>query len=101
MLCSGDSERQARAIADHVDGILSAEGHGPLSIEGAGSAKWILMDFGDVVVHIFLKDIREHYALERLWADARRVRLPAERALRPSLPARSIAVGASRTRKRV
>ncbi|HET6675689.1 MAG TPA: ribosome silencing factor [Nitrospiraceae bacterium] len=101
VLCSGDSERQARAIADHVDGILSAEGHGPLSIEGAGSAKWILMDFGDVVVHIFLKDIREHYALEKLWGDAKRVRLPAERALRPSLPVRSIAVGASRTRKRV
>ncbi|MGE3816906.1 MAG: ribosome silencing factor [Nitrospiraceae bacterium] len=101
VLCSGDSERQARAIADHVGGILSDQGHGPLSIEGAGSAKWILMDFGDVVVHIFQKDIREHYALEKLWADAKKVRLPSEHTPRTSLPARPVTIRASRTRKRV
>ena len=100
VLCSGESERQARAIADHVDGTLSAQGHEPLSIEGVASAKWILMDFGDVVVHIFLKDIREHYALERLWADAKRVRVPSAHALHPALPARSIAARSSHTRKR-
>jgi ribosome-associated protein len=59
------------------------------------------MDFGDVVVHIFQKDIREHYALEKLWADAKKVRLPSERAPRTSLPARPVTVRASRTRKRV
>lgn len=100
MLCSGESERQARAIADHVDGILSAQGHGPLSIEGTASAKWILMDFGDVVVHIFLKDIREHYALEKLWGDAKRVRVPSAHTLQPSLPARLVTVRTPRTRKR-
>jgi ribosome-associated protein len=100
-LCSGESERQARAIATHVDGILSEQGHGPLSIEGAASAKWILMDFGDVVVHIFLKDIREHYALEKLWGDAKQVRLPSGQALQSSLPARPVTVRAPRTRKRV
>lgn len=101
MICSGDSERQTRAIADHVNGILSAQGHGPLSIEGTGSAKWILMDFGDVVVHVFLKDIREHYALERLWGDAKRVRLPSERAMRPTALPRPVTVRLPRTRKRV
>lgn len=59
------------------------------------------MDFGDVVVHIFLKDIREHYALERLWGDATRVRLPAERALRPSVLPPPVTVRVPRTRKRV
>jgi ribosome-associated protein len=101
ILCSGDSERQARAIADHVDGLLSAQGHDPLSIEGTASAKWILMDFGDVIVHIFLKDIREHYAIEKLWGDANRVRLPSAHTLRPSLPARPVTVRAPRTRKQV
>ncbi|HMV58242.1 MAG TPA: ribosome silencing factor, partial [Nitrospira sp.] len=73
---SGESERQARAIADHVGDVLKAQGHPPLGIEGASSAKWVVMDFGDVIVHIFQKDIREHYALERLWGDAGQVKLP-------------------------
>lgn len=73
VLSSADSDRQTRAIADHVDGILSREGNGPLSIEGKASSQWVLMDFGDVVVHIFRQDARHHYGLERLWADAKRV----------------------------
>jgi ribosome-associated protein len=97
---SGESERQARAIADHVSDSLSATGHAPLSTEGASSAKWVVMDFGDVIVHIFQKDIREHYALERLWSDAGQVRLPEEDALKVALPAPSTARPA-RTRKRV
>lgn len=84
VLCSGESERQARAIADHIDGILSAQGHAPLSIEGASSSNWILIDFGDVVVHIFKQDIREHYALEKLWGDATRVRLPSDAPVSPT-----------------
>jgi ribosome-associated protein len=97
---SGESERQARAIADHVSDSLSAKGHAPLSTEGASSAKWVVMDFGDVIVHIFQKDIRQHYALERLWSDAGQVRLPDEDALKVVLPAPSTARPA-RTRKRV
>ncbi len=62
-----------------------AGGHAPLSIEGTSTSQWILMDFGDVVVHIFRQDVREHYALERLWSDAKPVKLPAEgRALLPA-----------------
>lgn len=73
VLGSAESDRQTRAIADHVDGILSQAGSGPLSIEGKASSQWVLMDFGDVVVHIFRQDARQYYGLERLWADAKRV----------------------------
>jgi ribosome-associated protein len=75
---SADSDRQASAIADHIDGILSRSGSKPLSIEGTRSSQWVLMDFGDVIVHIFRQDVRKHYALERLWADAKRIAIPDE-----------------------
>jgi ribosome-associated protein len=75
---SADSDRQASAIADHIDGILSRSGSRPLSIEGTRSSQWVLMDFGDVIVHIFRQDVRKHYALERLWADAKRIAVPGE-----------------------
>jgi ribosome-associated protein len=77
ILCSGETERHVRAIADHIDQTLSARRHPPLSMEGAATAQWILLDFGDVVAHIFRSDIRAHYGLEHLWADAKQVRLPA------------------------
>ena len=76
VLGSADSDRQTRAIADHVDGVLSQSGPGALSIEGKASSQWVLMDFGDVVVHIFRQDARHHYGLERLWADGRRISIP-------------------------
>jgi ribosome-associated protein len=75
---SADSDRQASAIADHIDGTLSRSGNKPLSIEGRRSSQWVLMDFGDVIVHIFRQDVREHYALERLWSDAKRIPIPGE-----------------------
>jgi len=83
VLGSADSDRQTRAIADHVDGILSRSGNRPISIEGTASSHWVLLDFGDVVAHIFKKDVRDHYALERLWADAKRVPIPDEPAELP------------------
>lgn len=73
VLASADSDRQTRAVADHVDGVLSQTGSNPLSIEGKASSQWVLMDYGDVVVHIFRHDARQHYGLERLWADAKRI----------------------------
>lgn len=75
---SADSDRQASAIADHADGILSRSGSKPLSVEGTRSSQWVLMDFGDVIAHIFRQDVRKHYALERLWADAKRIAIPGE-----------------------
>lgn len=70
---SADSDRQASAIADHVDGVLARSGSRVHSIEGARNSQWVLMDFGDVIAHIFRQDVRGHYALERLWADAKRI----------------------------
>ena len=75
---SADSDRQASAIADYIDGILSRAGSKLLRVEGLRSSQWVLMDFGDVIVHIFRQDVRTHYALERLWADAKRVTIPDE-----------------------
>jgi len=98
VLGSADSDRQTRAIADHVDGILSQTGSSPLSIEGNASSQWVLMDFGDVVVHIFRQDVRQHYGLERLWADAKRIPLTAETPNRPvgTKPAPAKQVGITR-----
>jgi len=78
VLGSAESDRQTRAIADHVDGVLSQSGPGAHSIEGKSSSQWVLMDFGDVVVHVFRQDARQHYGLERLWADAKHVSLPTD-----------------------
>ncbi|MGH7256368.1 MAG: ribosome silencing factor [Nitrospirales bacterium] len=91
VISSADSERQVRAIATHVEQSLSAQGVDPLSIEGGLSAQWMLIDYADVVVHIFHKDVRSHYALEKLWSDATRVRIPAQMpasALATTAPAR-------------
>lgn len=77
ILCSGETERHVRAIADHIDHTLSTRHHPPLSMEGAPTAQWILIDFGDIVAHVFRSDVRAHYGLEHLWADAKQVRLPA------------------------
>ena len=79
VIASAESDRQTRAVADHVDSVLSGKGDRPISIEGTTSGQWVLMDFGDVVAHIFRQDAREHYALERLWSDANAVRIPDEK----------------------
>ena len=86
VICSGESERQVKAIADHIDSALSSQRGGPLSIEGTSTAQWILLDFGDVVTHIFLSNIRDHYGLEKLWSDARKIRVPAEPVVASSGP---------------
>lgn len=78
VICSGDSERQVKAIADNIDAVLSDQHQHPLSVEGTRTSQWILMDFGDVVTHVFRSDIRSHYGLERLWRDAKRLRLPTQ-----------------------
>ena len=78
VICSGISDRQVQAMADAVDGLMEKTGHGALSAEGYGDGRWVLMDFGDVVVHIFLDALRDYYDLENLWADAPRVSIPGE-----------------------
>ncbi|QPD03733.1 MAG: Ribosomal silencing factor RsfS [Candidatus Nitrospira kreftii] len=75
---SAESDRQTRAVADSIVDELSRIGQRPLSIEGTASGQWVLIDFGDVVAHVMREDSRSHYALERLWNDAQRVRIPDE-----------------------
>ncbi|GAA4744957.1 ribosome silencing factor [Amnibacterium soli] len=69
LLVSGSSERNVSAIADAVDERLGSLGVSVRRREGRGSGHWELLDFGDVVVHVFLQEDREYYALERLWRD--------------------------------
>jgi len=73
---SGESVRQVKAIAEAVDEALAAEGARLLHSEGLEHGRWVLLDFGDVVVHIFHREAREFYRIERLWADAPAVDLP-------------------------
>jgi ribosome-associated protein len=70
LVCSGTSARQVEAIARAVDERLRGDRVRPLHIEGQGKGTWILLDYGDFVVHIFDEERRSHYALERLWGDA-------------------------------
>jgi len=70
VVATGNSTTQVRALADAVDEKLSAEGLEPRRVEGYQSCQWILMDYGDVIAHVFLRETREFYALERLWSDA-------------------------------
>jgi ribosome-associated protein len=70
VICSVGSPRQAQAVADEVDRVLAQEGVHALSVEGYLYGSWILMDYGDFVLHIFLEERREYYGLERLWGDA-------------------------------
>jgi ribosome-associated protein len=66
VLSTANSDRQARAISDAITEALGS----PISTEGLETAKWILMDYGDVVFHVFQEEARKFYALERLWGDA-------------------------------
>jgi ribosome-associated protein len=82
LVCSAEVELQARAIADHITESLKKKGIKAWHDEGYQNSKWILIDYVDVVVHIFLDETREFYGLERLWGDAKvkeikeKIRLP-------------------------
>lgn len=75
VLATGSSDRNVRAIADAVVEAAQALGSTPLGVEGYEEGRWVLVDLGDAIVHVFLPDVREHYALERLYADAPPVEL--------------------------
>ncbi|MCP3959388.1 MAG: ribosome silencing factor [bacterium] len=71
LICHGANERQVEAVADAVIGKLRDEGKRPLHVEGRAKNRWVLIDYGgDMVVHVFLDELRQFYALERLWSDA-------------------------------
>jgi len=73
LLCTGDSSRQIQTIADEVEQRLRTFGIRPSHVEGYRNAEWILMDYMDLVVHIFSKNARAYYDLERLWRDAKKL----------------------------
>ena len=75
LICSGDASRQIQAIADEVEQQLKKAGDRALSIEGYDNAEWVLMDYGDYLVHIFSEKARQYYDLERLWREAKVVAL--------------------------
>lgn len=75
VICSGNNERQVATITEEIEKQLRADGTKPYRREGESEARWVLLDYLDVVVHIFHKEEREFYELERLWKDARVVAL--------------------------
>lgn len=70
VVCSADSEKQVQAIAYNIDDGLRKQGERPLGSEGLTSGRWALVDYGDVVVHVFLENVRKFYDIEGLWSDA-------------------------------
>ena len=76
VICTGRSDRQVQSIAQAVEDALVAEGTRPISVEGMQRGQWVLLDCGDVIVHVFYQPVREFYDLERLWEHAPRVQLP-------------------------
>jgi ribosome-associated protein len=73
VICSGSNARQIQAISDEIEMRLKKLGEYPNSIEGYENAEWVLMDYGDYLIHIFSEKARLYYDLERLWRDARAV----------------------------
>ena len=72
VICSAGSEPQVKGIVDHIEDALSASTDRPWHVEGRSHRRWVLIDCVDVVVHVFHRETREYYMLERLWADAPR-----------------------------
>lgn len=82
VLASGTNTRQVRAIIDEIELALKIEADvSPRSTEGLSDSAWVLMDYGEIVVHVFLVETREFYDLERLWSDAPRVEWGVEEAV--------------------
>jgi ribosome-associated protein len=73
VICSGRSDRQVQALSGAILEALRDEGIKPLGTEGRESSRWVLLDFGSVIVHVFAPEEREYYGLERLWSNATQV----------------------------
>lgn len=78
LICSGTSDRHVMTIAEHIRERAKKSKQMPLGTEGMQKGQWVLIDFSDVVVHVFYEPVREYYALERMWDQEMRVELPAE-----------------------
>ncbi len=78
VICTGNTSRQVRAIAEEIDFRLSGRREQYLRVEGFPECRWVLMDYGDIIVHIFEPETREFYDLDGLWGDAPRLDIPPE-----------------------
>jgi len=76
IFASGESERQVRGLATFIEKEMATQYHTHPVIEGKETANWILLDYGDIIIHIFRSDIRQYYALEKMWADAPNIPIP-------------------------
>lgn len=70
VIMSARSDRHARAIREHIEDELRSSGVKPLAVEGTETCQWVVLDYGDVVVHVFYEPVRAYYELERLWSEA-------------------------------
>ena len=81
VLVSASNARQVRTIVEEVERALTErDGSKPISVEGLADASWVLLDYGDIVVHVFLDETRAYYDLDRLWGDVARLDVPATQA---------------------
>jgi ribosome-associated protein len=79
LLCNGRSDRQVQAIAEGIRmGLKENHGLSPLAVEGMNEGRWVLLDYGDVMIHVFQQPVRLFYDLDGLWAEAPQVNIPAE-----------------------
>lgn len=78
VICSAMSDRQVQAICESILSTLKASGHKAIASEGLSEGRWVLLDFGDVIVHVFIDAIRDYYDIEGLWKTAGKVPLPSE-----------------------
>ncbi|MBI4040733.1 MAG: ribosome silencing factor [Deltaproteobacteria bacterium] len=76
LICSAQSSVQAQSLSDYIYETLKKEGRTPIGMEGREQGRWVLLDYGEVVIHVFYEYIREFYDLEGLWQDASRLRVP-------------------------
>ncbi|MCE5281731.1 MAG: ribosome silencing factor [Deltaproteobacteria bacterium] len=86
IICSGTSDRQVRAIASSIQESLKKSDILPLGIEGETAGRWVLMDYDDVIIHIFHESVRSFYELERLWSEAPQMAIPDETTSLKALP---------------
>ena len=75
VICSASNERMIQSLRDNVEDELAKEGYFVRTIEGRKNSKWVLMDYGDIIVHIFDSEERNNYNLEKLWADMPRINI--------------------------